>query len=136
MIQAQDKKFSDLNTDSFQKVLQLIVSMEGKVDQDKAEIMRALQAEIQALQQSGRKELNASSERIMNIVNQIKESTDFKTANLQNEFNNTKNEITKLINERSRTLETVAQSNQQKALELITETEKKLERLLTDSLRD
>ena len=48
----------------------------------------------------------------MNIVNQIKESTDFKTANLQNEFNNTKNEITKLINERSRTLETVAQSNQ------------------------
>ena len=45
------------------------MQLEGKVDQDKAEILKQLQAEVQQLQHTSRSELNESAERIMNIVN-------------------------------------------------------------------
>ena len=93
-------------TQNQQKVLELLSQLENKVDSRDAEVLREASAEVEKLASNSQRALDASVERLMNLMQQLGERTDSKTSNLSDDFSNLQRETQKLINERSRQLET------------------------------
>ena len=62
------------------------------------------------------------------MTRQVEEKLDAKNVDLLESFATLKREVEKLINERTRQLEQLGQQSHQRALELMVELEKKLDR--------
>ena len=65
---------------------------------------------------------------MLNLTRQVEEKLDAKNVDLLESFATLKREVEKLINERTRQLEQLGQQSHQRALELMVELEKKLDR--------
>ena len=83
-------------------MLELLSQLEQKVDQRDTEVIREASAEVEKLATNSQRALDASVERLMNLMQQIGERTDSKTGSLTEDFSNLQRETQKLINERSR----------------------------------
>lgn len=117
-------------------MLELLSQLEQKVDQRDTEVIREASAEVEKLATNSQRALDASVERLMNLMQQLGERTDSKTGSLTEDFSNLQRETQKLINERSRQLETTQQTNYQKLLEMMVDLEAKLEKHMASQISD
>ena len=117
-------------------MLELLSQLEQKVDQRDTEVIREASAEVEKLATNSQRALDASVERLMNLMQQLGERTDSKTGSLTEDFSNLQRETQKLINERSRQLETTQQANYQKLLEMMVDLEAKLEKHVASQISD
>ena len=117
-------------------MLELLAQLENKVDVRDAEVVREASGEIEKLATNSQRALDASVERLMNLMQQLGERTDAKTGALTDDFSNLQRETQKLINERSRQLETTQQLNYQKLLEMMVDLEAKLEKHFASQLAE
>ena len=92
------------------------------------EIMDDLRAEVNRLFDDRGQRFEQNFERVLNLTRQIEEKLDAKNVDLLESFATLKREVEKIINERTRQLEQLGQQSHARALELMVELEKKIDR--------
>ena len=76
--------------------------MESRVDTRNVELVRDLMAELEKTQTAGQRSLDASTDRLLNLVKQLGERLDAKNGEIIENFNVLQREMHRLLNERSR----------------------------------
>lgn len=90
--------------------------------------MDDLRAEVNRLFDDRGQRFEQNFERVLNLTRQVEEKLDAKNVDLLENFAALKREVERLINERSRQLEQLGQQSHARALEIMVELEKKIDR--------
>ena len=73
-------------------MLELLSQLENKVDTRDAEVIREATAEVEKFGITSQRALDASVERLMNLMQQLGDRTDAKSNSLSDDFNNLQRE--------------------------------------------
>ena len=111
-----------------QVVLDLMGDLEKKMDHRSSEVLDDLRSEVSRLFDDRGQRFEQNFERVLNLTRQVEEKLDAKNVDLLESFATLKREVEKLINERTRQLEILGQSSHSRALELMVELEKKIDK--------
>ena len=131
-LQGRINLLEERGSQNHQKALDQLAVLGGRIDTGSEQILSDMAAEIKKIQNTSAQGLVNTSETLGSQIQQLSDRVSTDNNELNEKIIGVQREIQRLLNDRSYELERNTQTNNQKAIDLIVQLERKLEKEIND----